>query len=133
MSYPKPFSEIRKPIIDPSKAQSALKKVSLASVILGDYMVILQSELDTFISDEPYIPLMILLNVRSGRYLTRVWSQTVNEGMVARVNELTEVCRSHFSQGRACIGCPDSDNTLVPRRFSNKCQSANVSRELPKE
>ena len=122
MAYQKPSSEVRKPIIDPSKAQSALKKVSLASVILGDYMVILRSELDTFIRDEPYIPIMILLNVRSGRYLTRVWGQTINEGLVARVNEFTEVCRSHFSHGRACIGCPDSDNTLVPSRFSNKCQ-----------
>ena len=91
------FPDTRKPKIDLVKAQSAIKKLSLTSVALGDYMVVLRSDIDTFICDEPYIPLMMLLNVKSGRYLTRVWSQTVIEGIVTHVDDFTEVCSRHLT------------------------------------
>ena len=109
------------PEIDPSKAQNALKQISLTSVTLGNYLVAFQSELDTFICDEPYIPLMVLLDLRSGRYLTRIWSSTTSQGTVAHLDEFSDVCRRHFGQGKVCIGCPGSDSAFVPRSFSKTC------------
>ena len=110
-----------RPEIDPSKAQNALKEISLTSVTLGDYLVAFQSELDTLICDEPYIPLMVLLDLRSGRYLTRVWSSTTSQGTVAHLDDFCEVCRRHFGQGKVCIGCPGGDSAFVPRIFSKTC------------
>ena len=96
-SSKRPLPNTRIPKMDLAKAQSAIKKLSLTSVALGDYMVVLRSDIDTFICDEPYIPLMMLLNVKSGRYLTRVWSQTVIEGIVTHVDDFTEVCSTLLS------------------------------------
>ena len=89
----------------------ALKPLSLNAVTLGgDYIVVMNGEADTTIRGEPYLALQFWLDVRSGDYIGRVWSQTVSYGKVANVTQFVEACANHF-RGRPCLGYPlDEDD-----------------------
>ena len=95
----------------------------------------LRSEFDVTISGEPYVALMLLYNIKSGKYMARIWNQTVAVGWALKDHELHEACRTHFGQGRPCIGHPsrsrnDIDSpsedflvsqTPIPRIISKNC------------
>ena len=105
---------------------SAIKGLGLDSVVVGDYLVVLRSNIDVTIEGEPYLALMILLHLKSKAFFARIWNETVTVGNVSNVEEFLEVCKSHFSQ---CLGCPEygfkeNIHKLFPlkRNFSQFCQ-----------
>ena len=57
------------------EAMGALNMLSLASVTIGDYVVVTNSREDVTIAGEPYLALQLWLNVRSGRVISRIWGQ----------------------------------------------------------
>ena len=64
-----------KPKVDLLEAQGALAAMALTSVAVGEYLVVLRSQFDVFITGEPYPALMVLYNLTSGKVLTRIWNQ----------------------------------------------------------
>lgn len=109
-----------------------LRELSLSSVLLGDYLVILRSDFDLFISGEPYLATMCLFNIKSGVFLARMWNETVTRVSPCSIAEFEEACRKHFSQGRPCLGyLVDSEaigganflvsHTPVPRKIARSC------------
>ena len=114
------------------QVKAALQELSLKSVMFEDYLVIMRSDFDVVISDEPYLALTLFLNLRSGRFLGRIWGQTVTKGHADSIEEFLEACLTHFHQGPPCLGFPDLDDegpqqdfhtsqTPVPRRISKMC------------
>ena len=118
-----------------TEIDSVLEKFSLLRVHIGDYLVIVRSGFDLFVTGEPYIAAMILLNLWSKHFIARVWNRTVMTGSVGSKREFEEACRTVFDQGTPCLGCPyDYDEcsksgmeyvisqTPFPRKISNNCQ-----------
>ena len=67
------------------EAMEALNMLSLASVTIGDYLVITNKKEDVTIAGEPYIALQLWLNVRSGRVISRIWGRTVTSSSITSV------------------------------------------------
>ena len=60
-----------KPKCDLTEAKMALVELSLTSVMYGDYLVVLNSDFDLVVAGEPQLALMLLFNVRTGRFMAR--------------------------------------------------------------
>jgi len=115
------------------EAVGILASLSLTSVTIGDFLVIMRSNFDLTISGEPYIGLVMLLNLKDGTHLSRIWNQTVASGNVEGPDQFREVCKSHFGRGRPCLGCPEEEGdtladqeflisqTPIPRKISTTC------------
>ena len=100
-----------------AEALERLESLSLTSFTRGDYLVISRQEFDLTLFDEPYIALMLLYNTKSGHFLARLWNKTVASGRAMTLDELSEVCEAHFSQGQLCLGCPESEEEQKENQF----------------
>ena len=114
------------------EARAAIDRLALMSAPAGDYLIVMNYGPDLTISDEPYFSLMLLINTKSGKYIRRMWNQTVAQGEMTTVEQVVELCKIHFYQGRPCIGYPMGDineefhgfiisQTPVPRKISKSC------------
>ena len=114
------------------EARAAIGRLALMSAPAGDYLIVMNYGPDLTISDEPYFSLMLLINTKSGKYIRRMWNQTVAQGEMTTVEQVVELCKIHFYQGRPCIGYPMGDineefhgfiisQTPVPRKISKSC------------
>lgn len=119
--------------LDLYEARECLKILSLQSVTLRDYLIIMRSDFDVEISGEPYVAYILVFQPRSGLYLARIWNQTVATGYATSTQQLQKACTLHFSQGRPCIGYPLRDQrrdgnrfvisqSPMPRVISKKCR-----------
>ena len=109
-----------------------LTQLALPSLILGDYLVVMNCDFDVFIDGEPYLALMVILNKKSGIYKAKLWNQTICVGKKPSVAEFVQICEQHFSRGKPCIGCPQEieeegqcekllSQIPIPRRVSQDC------------
>ena len=114
------------------EAKTVLTDHSLSSMQFGDYLVILKSEFDMIIAAEPYHALSLLLDMKSGVFLARIWSKTVQRGKAGSVEELDEACTQHFRERRLCLGLFEEEGeqvglkfltsqTPIPRKISRTC------------
>ena len=53
---------------DLEEAKGILASLSLTSVSFEDYLIVMRSEFDVNILGQPYLALMLLFNVKSGKY-----------------------------------------------------------------
>ena len=120
--------------INESDARRIIATHSLSSFKIGELLVVTNSHFDLTISDEPYVALMLLFNLSSGKYISRIWNQTMEVGWAHEDNELEEACQRLFKQGKPCIGklISEHDNnntsqdylesyTPIPRIVSKYC------------
>ena len=120
--------------IDVNEAKRIIASQSLSSFNLGDFLVITNSNFDVTISGQPYLALMLLYSLNSGKYIARIWNQTVAIGWAFKNNELDEACEDLFGQGMPCIGYPTKQHykddilqdvllshTPIPRVVSKSC------------
>ena len=118
----------------PDEARAVLAGQSLCSMRFGDYLVVLRSEFDVIIAAEPYHALSLLLDLRTGAFLARVWNRTVRRGRAGSAAQLGEACARHFRERRLCLGLVEeregeqqagleflNSQTPVPRKISRKC------------
>ena len=112
--------EIQEPNVNLLRVKQIISSLSLTTVKVGDCLVIMRSEFDLNLCGEPYIGLMLLLDLKSGKYISRVWNQTVATGTVLPGNELMEACKNLFCRGRPCVGYPVAE-TVFPRKHSSTC------------
>ena len=61
-------------LIELDMAKDVLAELSLTSVQFRDYLVIMNSDFDLIISEEPYHALTLLFDVGSWRYMARIWN-----------------------------------------------------------
>ena len=113
-------------------ALAVLKALSLNCGILGDYLVVMNGKADVTICGEPYLALQLWFNMVSGKFIRRIWSQTVAYGKVVNITQFREVCTNHFGC-RPCVGYILGDKeqhsqefvisqTPLPRRISRECK-----------
>ena len=60
-----------KPSFGQPEAKNACASLSLTTVDYGRYLVVMRSAFDVMISGEPYLALMLLLDMDTGNFLTR--------------------------------------------------------------
>ena len=118
---------------DVDDAIGILSSLSLTSVTIGTYLVVMRSEFDLTISDQPYVGLTLLFDLKTGKYISRIWNQTVATGDIESGGQFKELCDRHFGQGKPCLGCPEEEKnklgsqeflisqTPIPRKISAKC------------
>ena len=102
-------------LIDLDMAKDVLAELSLTSVQFRDYLVIMNSDFDLIISEEPYHALTLLFEVTSWKYMARVWNTTVGTGSVTTLKEFQDICRDHFSERRLCLGLLEDEAALENR------------------
>ena len=102
------------------------------SVTFRDYLVVMRSDFDVTIEGEPYLALMLLYNTRDGKFMARIWNQTVFTGSAPNLEQFVEACEKHFS-GKPCLGYPQVEEdehsmqqfiisqTPIPRKISKTC------------
>ena len=124
------FEELKVHLKD---VKHVIDSLSLTAIRIGNYIVLLKSDFDLNISREPYIALMLLLNLNSGQYFARLWNETVASGIATETDLIMEVCRNHFCQGNPCLGLlqkkepnqPEAEylvsHTPVPRKVAKTC------------
>ena len=89
--------------IDLVEAKGVLASMSLISVTFGHYLLVMRSQYDVMLSGEPYVALMLWLNVETGKFVTRIWNQTAARGEAMTIEQFAEACHTHFSQGKPCL------------------------------
>ena len=115
---------------DRKELKSALRSLCLTWAPVGDYLVIMNGEVDSNICGEPYLAMQLWLDLKTGKYISRLWNQTIATGKVVSVAQFLLVCKDF--QGKPCTGCPvdfpnvnQNDHVIVyasvPRRISKKC------------
>ena len=115
-----------------NKVLHALSTLSLKYVSFGDYIVVMNSCVDT-IAGEPYLALQLWFSMNSGKVISRIWGQTVACEKVADISQFIQTCTTHFER-RPCLGYPAKDeeqrlqdffisNTPIPRKVSKTCQT----------
>ena len=77
-------------------AKTAIAGMSLTSVHLEDFLIVMNSKPDVMISEEPYFSHMILVEVKSGVYIRRIWNRTVERGIACNLDQLADLCNKHF-------------------------------------
>ena len=114
-----------------SDVEAAIGSLLLTWVNVGDYLVIMNSESDVDICGEPYLAMQLWLNLKSGKFIARIWNQTTARGRAVSIAHFVEACQTLF-RGRPCIGCPANIQELdmqdhfvlhtpVPRKISAAC------------
>ena len=109
-----------------------IKQLSLSCVELGDYIMIINSKFDSFIDDEPYLALMVIMNTQSGICKVKLWNRTLFAGRINSLDKLVQVCKENFGQGKPCSGfqLQAGDQTKYegllsllpsPRKFAKGC------------
>ena len=68
----------------------------LTSVTLNEWTMLLRTDFDLFYEDEPFSVIMLLIHLKSGQFLTRVWNKTISQGVIKDVEDLENVIRSTF-------------------------------------
>ena len=121
------------PAFGAEKAVKVLSSLSLTSVAIQDYLLVMSTDFDVTISDEPYMVLMLLYNAKSGDFIARMWNKTVKVGKVMDLDQFYEVCDRHFKRQRLCLGCPYNgeeeeeaqsylvSHTPFPRKIAKTC------------
>ena len=82
--------------LDLEVTRGILATLSLTSFTLGDYLIVTRDEFDVIHSGDPYIALMVLFDLKSGRFITRVWNETLQTGLVQDRDQVIGVCKRHF-------------------------------------
>ena len=114
------------------EVSNSLGQLSLTCVELGDYIMVIKSNLDLFIDSEPYLALMLILNKKSGIYMAKLWNKTLSAGKNPTTEEFIQVCKQHFSHGKPCVGFPLETNEQglyecllsslpIPRKVAKDC------------
>ena len=123
-----------RPRFSQAEVEGVCGRLSLSSVSLGRYLVVMRSGFDVVIAGEPYLALMLLLELDSGKFLTRIWNQTITRGRALTLEGLVEACETFFARsGRPCLGLPEDEDeqvmqdflvsqTPVPRKLSKACR-----------
>ena len=112
--------------------KEALASLFLTTLDFGKYLLVMRSECDLIIREEPYIAYMLWLNVESGQIISRTWNKTICTGYITKLYQLVHACQIHFMSGRPCLGLPQcgiksgyqeyvTSQTPVPTRFSDGC------------
>lgn len=115
---------------DITELKSALRLLYLTWTPVGDFMVVMNGEIDADICGEPYLAWQMWFNLKTGKFISRLWNQTIATGMAANIEHFLMACKAF--QGRPCIGCPLSPEeanrndhiilyTPIPRKISFSC------------
>ena len=119
---------------DLEAVRNCLHGLALTCNHFGNYMVVMESEINIILSGQPYVAFMLLFNMKTGKYFARIWNKTVVSGEATSEEEISQACSTFFSQGRPCLGCPVDDSkdnsttndfiisqTPIRRKYSNAC------------
>ena len=107
--------------IDVGLVLRSLGKMSLASILVGEHLVVINRRFDAAIgaNQEPAIAFMVLFNVKTGVFLKRIWNLTVGIGRALEAQQFLDACRLHFSQGKVCPGFLDRETGKLSVACSN--------------
>ena len=68
--------------------KEALASLFLTTLDFGKYLLVMRSECDLIIREEPYIAYMLWLNVESGQIISRTWNKTICSGYITKLYQL---------------------------------------------
>ena len=110
--------------MDLNEAVTAIGNMGLTSVNVGDYLVILNKNIDVALDEEPYISFMLFYDTTSGRFFHRIWNKTVATGKTTDLATLVKVCRAYFNRGKPCLALMKCDGqNEMPENISSACHS----------
>ena len=130
---PEEQSVITEEVLFLEDLRGSLHALNLACNVLGDCLIVMESEITMILSGEPYVAFMLLFNMKTGKFFGRIWNETTVSGKAVSVKEVSEACITFFKQGKPCLGCPidDADEHVsdefiishipIKRKYSKVC------------
>ena len=103
--------------IDLNDILPVLEKLKLKSMHCGEYLIVMRSQFDVIISDEPYHALIVLFNLKSGKFMARIWNRSVVVGKATTVLDIKNACISHFAERRVCLGLLEDGHEQNKHKF----------------
>ena len=112
------------PQLDLSEAVAAIGDMGLTSVNVGDYLIILNKNIDVAVDGEPYISFMLFYDTMSGRFFKRIWNKTVASGKTTDIATLVKVSKAYFNRGKPCLALVKYDEqNEMPEDVTSACHS----------
>ena len=103
---------------------TAIGDMGLTSVNIGDYLVILNKNIDVTVDEEPYISFTLFYHTMSGRFFMRIWNKTVATGTTSDLSTLVKVCKAYFKRGKPCLALiKEGSQNEMPQNVTSACHS----------
>ena len=110
--------------MDLDEAVTAIGDMGLTSVNIGDYLVILNKNIDVTVDEEPYISFTLFYHTMSGRFFMRIWNKTVATGTTSDLSTLVKVCKAYFNRGKPCLALiKEGSQNEMPQNVTSACHS----------
>ena len=106
---------------DMNKVVTAIENMGLTSVNVGDYLIILNKNIDVTVDDEPYISFILFYHTTSGRFFKRIWNKTVATGTTSDIATLVKVCSAYFNRGKPCLSFITDGQNEMPENIPSAC------------
>ena len=107
-----------------SEVVTAIGDIGLTSVNVGDYLIIMNKNIDVTVGDEPYISFVLFYNTMSGRFFKRIWNKTVATGSTTDLSTLIKVCKAYFNHGKPCLALiKEGNQNEMPQNVTSACHS----------
>ena len=95
----------------------SLEGLHLQMVTIGDWISVQRASFDIHVKDEPYHSIQIYANLKTMKYVRRVWGISETSGELQRIEDLRDLCIATFYKSVVCIGYispdPNKDAKLV--------------------
>lgn len=92
-------------------------KAFCVRVSIQEWILILRNEFEFQWNDQPHLTRMILFHPKSGKYLTRIFGQTLQNGVLSHAGEIVSLAQKFFLQQKVCFGMTISTTPNSNRRF----------------
>ena len=68
-----------------------MEDLGLVVLMIDDWMLVQRGSFDFYLDGEPHHSLHMLINISLGKYVTRVWSRTYDNGDFKSTEELKSI------------------------------------------
>ena len=100
--------------LDHQHLSDTLEDLHLQLITIGDWILVQRGTFDIHVMEEPYHSVQIYANMKSMKFIRRVWGMSERSGELKTVDDLRDLCIATFNKSVVCLGhiCPDPDRDI---------------------
>ena len=91
-----------------------LEDLHLQLITIGDWILVQRAIFDIHVNEEPYHSVQIYANLKSMKFIRRVWGISERSGELRTKEDMRDLCIATFNMSAVCLGhiTPDSGRDL---------------------
>ena len=100
--------------MDHQQLSDTLEDLNLQLITIGVWILVQRVTFDIYVKEEPYHSVQIYANLKTMKYVRRVWGISERRGELKRMDDLRDLCIATFNKSTVCSGHigPDSGRDL---------------------